>query len=135
MDFPVDGSTKFDNDTMDSIEPFEYNGLEDFNMSYLSGFLSEKYDVDKEDASKRAHERIVNSVIDELKSTIHGYNSVYVSGSNVNVDFNNSEYILLPVWMLNIKYKEKSYLFDMNGQTGLSFLPPELPGCGPGSGG
>ena len=39
---PVDGSTKFDDDTMDSIEPFNYNELKQFNMSYLSGFLSEK---------------------------------------------------------------------------------------------
>ena len=28
------------------------------------------------------------------------------------------EYVLLPVWMLNIKYKDKIYPFAMNGQTG-----------------
>ena len=26
--------------------------------------------------------------------------------------------MLLPVWMLNIKYKDKIYTFAMNGQTG-----------------
>jgi hypothetical protein len=29
-----------------------------------------------------------------------------------------AEYALLPVWMVNVKYKDKYYLFAMNGQTG-----------------
>ena len=115
---PVDGSTKFDNDTMDSIEPFNYQELKDFNMSYLSGFLSEKYDVNKEEAYKRAYERIEKSTIDELKSTINFYDSVNIVNSNINVDVKEAEYILLPVWMLNVKYKDKMHMFAMNGQTG-----------------
>lgn len=115
---PADGSTKFDDNTMDSIEPFNYEDLKDFNMSYLSGFLSEKYDVNKDDAYKRAYERIQNSTIEELKSTIKRYDSVTVTSSNTNVDVSNYQYVLLPVWMLNIKYKDKIHLFAMNGQTG-----------------
>lgn len=121
MDFekvPVDGSTKFDDDTMDSIEPFDYNELVDFDMSYLSGFLSEKYDVGKEEAYQRANSRIENSVIDLLKDTATGYGTVTIKNKNIEIQENKSEYILLPVWMLNIKYKEKMYLFAMNGQTG-----------------
>ena len=30
----------------------------------------------------------------------------------------NVEYVLLPVWMVNIKFKEKYYTFAMNAQTG-----------------
>ena len=30
----------------------------------------------------------------------------------------NNYYILLPVWILNTKYKDKIYTFAMNGQTG-----------------
>ena len=115
---PVDGSTKFDDNTMDSIEPFNYDEFKEFNMSYLSGFLAEKYDIDKVEASKRAHERIVTSTIDELKSTIKGYTTVTVKDHNVKIDTKKAEYILLPVWMLNIKYKDKLHLFAMNGQTG-----------------
>lgn len=115
---PVDGSRKFDDNTMDSIEPFLYEDLKDFNISYLSGFLSEKYDVNIEEASVRAKERISNTVIDEFKSTIKNYNIVSLSNSKIDVNTNESEYILLPVWMLNIKYNEIPYLFAMNGQTG-----------------
>ena len=39
---PVDGSKRFANDIMNSIEPFDYNDIKEFNYSYLSGFLSER---------------------------------------------------------------------------------------------
>ena len=29
-----------------------------------------------------------------------------------------SEYTMLPVWMLNVKHKDKRYTFAINGQTG-----------------
>lgn len=35
---PVDGSTRFDNDIMTTIEPFDYKELVDYNHAYLSGF-------------------------------------------------------------------------------------------------
>ena len=115
---PADSSTNFDDDIMDSIEPFDYSELLDFNESYLSGFLSEKYDVTKEDAIKRAIARVTNSTVDKLKSTIVGYNSVQILNQNVNHKCNDSNYVLLPVWMLNINYKGKIRKFAMNGQTG-----------------
>lgn len=34
---PVDGSTRFNNDIMNSIEPFDYAGLIKYNHAYLSG--------------------------------------------------------------------------------------------------
>ena len=47
-------------------------------------------------------------------------------GYGVPVLYNNSlrannivkQYALFPVWMVNVKYKDKYYLFAMNGQTG-----------------
>ena len=117
IDVPVDGSTKFDDDIMDSIEPYDYKDFTKFNRSYLSGFLAEKYDMDKEEVYDRAKKRIENTTIDELKSTIKGYNCISVNSSDVQVEQGQVEYALLPVWMLNIKYKDKMYTFAMNGQT------------------
>ena len=64
-----------------------------------------------------AKNRMKNTMVDELKSTIRGYNSVTVDNSDVNINSGEVEYALLPVWMLNIKFKEKMYTFAMNGQT------------------
>ncbi len=115
---PVDGSTKFIDDMMDSIEPFDYKDLEDFDVSYLSGFLSESYDIDKELASTRMKKRVENTMIEELKKTVKAYSSVNLTNTDINLNIGETEYMLLPVWMLNIKYNDKNYLFAMNGQTG-----------------
>ena len=115
---PADGSTKFDDNTMDSVEPFDYNGLVDFNMSYLSGFFSEKYDLNADDTKSRVLERITNSTKNQFISTGNGYSGVKVVSSKLNAENLACNYVLLPVWMLNIKYQDKMHFFAMNGQTG-----------------
>mgnify|MGYP003301608016 CR=1 FL=1 len=115
---PVDGSKRFRNDIMNSIEPFDYKDLKEFNYSYLSGFLSEKYDVTKDEAIKEGIERAKNSFVEQMRKDIIGYNVVVPTKSSINLENTKSSYVLLPVWMLNIKYKEKIYTFAMNGQTG-----------------
>lgn len=117
---PVDGSVRFQDDIMNSIEPFDYNELKEFNYSYLSGFLAEKYDVKSEDAETIARKRAENSSLDELRQQVNssGYSTVINSSKNININLESKEYILLPVWMLNIKYKDKIYTFAMNGQSG-----------------
>lgn len=115
---PVDGSTHFADDIMNSIEPFDYKNLTKFSPSYLSGFLAEKYDVESKDAEPIAAERAKNSTTNTLKGSIGGYTSVSVMKQNHQINMTKNEYILLPVWMLNIKYKGQIYPFAMNGQTG-----------------
>lgn len=120
MDFikvPVDGSTKFDNDIMNSIEPFNYEELEDYNHSYLSGFFAEKYDVDWDSSFKEAQERTLNSANEVVMNDITGYNSKTTLNNNLKTNLTQKEYTLLPVWMVNVKYKNKYYIFAMNGQT------------------
>lgn len=115
---PVDGATRFDNSIMNSIEPFDYKDLKEFSYSYLSGFLADKYDVKKEDAYNEALQRSIKSTEDILKKDIRGYDSVIVNSNNITGENQDTKYCLLPVWMLNIKYKDKIYPFAMNGQTG-----------------
>ena len=115
---PVDGATKFDDDIMDSIEPFDYNEIKDFTPAYLSGFLAEKYDVDSKLAYNRVQERIENSLKDYMRNDIIGYTSVNLISQNINKNLKNTEYVLFPIWMLNIRYKDKYHMFAMNGQTG-----------------
>lgn len=114
---PVDGSTKFDDDTMDSIEPFIYEELAEFSHAYLSGFLAEKYDVEDGTAYNRAKLRVRNTFVERLKKDTLGYDGIVVQNENIDIDNTKIKYVLLPVWMLNIKYKNKTYLFAMNGQT------------------
>ena len=117
---PVDGSERFNDAIMNSIEPFNYDELEPFNYSYLSGFLAEKYDVEKNEAKKITIERAKTSTIDDLqaKAKSSGYASFIASKKETNIEEESIDYVLLPVWMVNIKYKDKMHTFAMNGQTG-----------------
>lgn len=114
---PVDGSLKFANDVMNSLEPFDYNMLEDYNPAYLSGFLAEKYDVDSEQALKEAEERALSSSETQMLDDV-GFASKSVVSRDLKTSNLGVKYALLPVWMVNVKYKDKFYLFAMNGQTG-----------------
>ena len=119
VNIPVDGSVRFNDAIMNSIEPFNYDELVDFSYSYLSGFLSEKYDVEKNEAKKITIERAKNSTIDDLMSKARShYNTFVANDKNTEIVEENIEYVLLPVWMVNIKYNDKMYTFAMNGETG-----------------
>ena len=113
----ADASSRFPNDLMDSIEPFDYDGLVDYNHAYLSGFLAEKYDVSETDGLERAKERTMTTSVDLVENTVfHQMKSVVKNGMEIKQK--HCHYIMLPVWMVNIQYKDKSYTFAMNGQTG-----------------
>ena len=115
---PVDGSKRFADDIMNTIEPFDYNDLVDYNHAYLSGFLAEKYDFESKDAFMIAQKRALRSTMQEFEKTMSKYAGVHIMENKLHTNQEKCEYALLPVWMVNVKYKDKYYLFAMNGQTG-----------------
>lgn len=115
---PVDGSTRFENDVMNSIEPFDYNEMVEYNHAYLSGFLAEKYDVEKDNAYTDAENRCKNSSLETVLSSVRGYTSQRINQNTLTPTNISHKYVLLPVWMVNVKYGNKLHIFAMNGQTG-----------------
>lgn len=115
---PVDGSSKMPDAHMDAIEPFDYKELKPFSISYLPGYLAEKYDVSQQESEERAHKRCAASAEDALHSTVTGYSTCTVTHRDTSVRIRGAKYALLPVWMLSTQWNGKNYLFAMNGQTG-----------------
>lgn len=115
---PVDGSSKMPDDLMESIEPFDYRECREFSTAYLSGYLADKYDVTAEDSVERANTRIRQSVREELRKTVTGYDTVDEQKESIRLSNGSSKYILCPVWILNTTWNGEKYLFAMNGQTG-----------------
>lgn len=114
---PADGSSKIEDELMEAIEPFNYNGCKDFEMAYLSGFLSDKYDVNKGQVFPRIKNRAVNGSDQMLRASMVGYDSIRVTKSNMSVANTKWEYMLLPVWFMTYQYQGKTYEFAINGQT------------------
>lgn len=115
---PVDGSSKMPDEYMDSIEPFDYSEMTGFSLSYLPGFLADKYDVSAGECTERADSRCRRSMEDMLRSDVRGYETVTPMGSDIRLRRGSVKYALLPVWLLTTKWRNKDYLFAMNGQTG-----------------
>lgn len=116
---PVDASKKMDNDMMDSLEPFDYSDLKKFTPSYLPGYLAEAYDENPQECVGRLEGRVSKTAAWEMERDIVGYDSVSVIKRDVKVNLQGRpKYAFLPVWLLSTRYKDKNYLFAMNGQTG-----------------
>ena len=117
---PVDGSRKMPDDLMESIEPFDANHHEAFLSGYLSGYSAERYDVSLSECEKRANTRMREGTVNALASTIGArYENVSVTGSDIETFNEWSKYALYPIWLLNVKWKENTYSFAVNGDTGI----------------
>jgi DNA-directed RNA polymerase subunit RPC12/RpoP len=123
---PCDASKKMDDNMMDKIEPFHYDNLKDFQMPYLAGYISEKYDFDDEQMLPRIKSRVSDYVDSYIRSTINGYNTVSFIRKDINVRKKRADYTLLPVWMVCYDYRQAEHIFAMNGQTGKIVGKPPL---------
>ena len=115
---PMDGSSKMDDTFMESIEPYDYSQVESFDTAYLSGFLADKYDVESRQGEERIRQRVDNSLEAQIQSSLIGYTTVVPTRKQLNVSHSRVRYVLMPVWLLNTRYRDKTYTFAMNGQTG-----------------
>ena len=115
---PADASKKMPDDIMDKLEPFNYRELEEFSMPYLSGYMAEKYNFTNEELAGRVESRVKSYIVQEGRGTISGYSSVNIAGYDVKLLKKAAKYVMLPVWMLNYRYKGKEHVFAINGQTG-----------------
>lgn len=115
---PVDGSSKMEDDLMESIEPYDFSDAVEFQTAYLSGYLADKYDVSERDSEARANARIQSSTEQAMAETVTGYNTVVPEATNIYLKNSRAQYALYPVWILNTTWHGKQYRFAMNGQTG-----------------
>lgn len=115
---PADGSSKADDMLMESVEPFDYTKLVDFEMSYLSGHYAEKYDVSKEAVYPRIERRVLEETQKQFKDSIKGYSRIEIKKEFYSVKGVRWRYAMLPVWFMTYHYKGKYYYYAMNGQTG-----------------
>lgn len=125
---PADASSKMPDEMMDAIEPFRYDDLIPFDMSYLPGYLADKYDVSAEEDADRADVRMKNSAIEAVSGTVGGYTSCVPEKEHVHIIPDRVHYAFLPVWMLSTRWNNQIYLFAMNGQTGkfIGDLPVDM---------
>lgn len=118
---PFDGSKRINDNLMESVEPFDYSDMVDFEPAYLQGFYAERYDLSARntDMAVRITDRINtyarNAISDICSASLGGVQNEIVK---VKLGDIRARYALLPVWFLKYDYDGKSYSFAINGQNG-----------------
>ena len=116
---PVDGSEKISDTMMEAIEPFDYQDLKPFHISFLSGYMADKYDKEPDDLTGRVRERMEESLKRSIRNTVFGYDTLVPVQEDIRVTKKGKvAYGLFPVWFLNTRWNGREYPFVMNGQTG-----------------
>jgi len=117
---PVDASEKMPDDMMDLMEPYHYSELKQFEMPYLSGYESEKYNYESSDTqmTERVEERVNAYILQDMRNSIMGYSTTRIVQNHISLHRNKAVYTLLPVWMITYRYKGENKSFAINGQTG-----------------
>ena len=115
---PVDASVKMDNDLMDSLEPFDFSEMVDFNDAYLAGYVADRFDSDPDAELPRANERMMRSADAAFAAAEGQYESVSIQNNAMQIADAGVKYVLLPVYLLHCEYNGKKYQYAVNGQTG-----------------
>jgi hypothetical protein len=113
----VSGSRGLSQVDADRVKPFNLPALKRYRPHYLAGWLSEEYSIGRQEALETSQA--------EFKAREAGNVAAFLPGDthrglSVNTDFQhiNSDLCLLPVYILNYRYKDQLYRFLVNGQTG-----------------
>lgn len=104
---------------LEGILPYPQDAYLNFDMSYLSGFVSKKRDIEKESLMDHFKEQVLNYSEKILRSTINGYTTTKVTSNQYKILSSHWDYSLLPVYILNYTDKKgKVFTYAMNGYTG-----------------
>ena len=117
-DIPTDGLKNINDKLMDSIEPFDYSKKKEFNSGYMAGFYTEEYSEDADKTLPRARERAEKYMKSKILANSGNYEQKHFIAYDDKLSDIQSSYSMMPVWLFNVKYKNKKYLYAINGQTG-----------------
>ncbi len=127
---PVQGAVNIDFDDMligatktiprklaEDLEPWDLENLKPYDDRYLSGFLSETYQVALDDGFRYAKEYMSYSIQQRVRREIGG-DKQQITDLKIYHQQSTFKYILLPIWTANFKSKNREYRFAINARSG-----------------
>ncbi len=105
---------------IDGVLPYRLNEKKDFSMGYLSGFMAENRDMEKDSFVKEVKDEVRQFALSNLKNQVSNYTSLQIRKNEAELTGEVWANALLPVWTVtyNDKARGKIYYFALNGQTG-----------------
>ena len=99
------------------LEPWDLPELVTYNDKYLSGFVTESYQVTLKEGFDKAKDRMQGTIRGSVNSDIGG-DEQQITSLSTNYNDIKFKHILLPVWLSSYRYKDKVYRFLVNARTG-----------------
>ena len=102
---------------LDKLSPWYTEVLVPFNEKYLSGFHSEEYTVGLDNGFELAKVKMNSIIRQDIRTDIGGDQQQI---SAMKTKYSNTSYknVLFPIWTAQFKWKDKTYNYAINGQTG-----------------
>lgn len=105
----------------DSINTYNFSVLQEFNSNYLRDAFYFCHNEDKELNLTKIKDRITKYSTSIVRDNVnHQLKKVKKNSMSINVK--KSCEVLVPMYILNVKYNNKIYTYVMNGQTGKSTI-------------
>ena len=119
----IESNSHIEQSELSQVLPYGYNQAVKFETEFTHGFALEYHNEEFDKCFSKAETLIRNEIKREL---LNKYNCDRVESLDLIINFTDKKYnyCLLPMYIINKKYKDKSYKVLMNGQTGaISKLP------------
>lgn len=113
----IEMSEKINQNQINSILPYYFSESYQYNDDFITGYCVEYYNQSATDATETAKSQGLSLIDNELRSKYSQVRSLTINPTYSNIKYT---YVLLPLYFVNFKYKEKEYFNLMNGQTGHS---------------
>lgn len=100
-----------------ALEPWDLENLVNFDEKYLSGFITEKYQIELKPGFEIAKNIMDGVIRQDIRRDIGGDEQRILTVSTAHKDV-TFKHILLPVYISAFRYKQKLYRFLVNARTG-----------------
>ncbi|MBS0201373.1 MAG: hypothetical protein JSS49_00630 [Planctomycetes bacterium] len=102
---------------IESLEPWPLKDCIPFTQQVLAGFFARTYDVTLDEGFSTARQRMESALTSDVHQRIGGDEQSITSQRTTYSDV-TFKHLLLPVWLMAYRYKEKSYRVVINAVTG-----------------
>ena len=100
-----------------NLEPWMLGELSPYQPEFLSGFRAEAYTVDLPKGHEEAVQRMDEIIRQDIRRDIGG-DEQRIHSVDTHRGDEKFKHLLLPIWMAAYRYRDKSYRFVVNGQSG-----------------
>ena len=116
-DITIGASKTISHTILDNLSPWHTQALVPFNEKYLAGFESEEYTIGLDNGFELAKVKMNSIIRQDIRRDIGGDQQQI---THINTSYNNTSYksVLFPIWTAKFKWKNKTYNYAINGQTG-----------------